>query len=122
MVEHYVGEGAHRTVLAHQRQELLGPHQSEYRVRPTNQRFGAHHFGAAQIHLRLVENSQRSVADGLPEVAEQAHLDQPTTRRLDTGSRETGTFVASEMHVGTEGLQAATMPLRRIHRHIGVFE
>src|SRR5580693_5814675 len=93
LIQYQVGEGAHQAVLAHQGQKLLGPNQSEYRVRPPGQRLGTHHAGGLQIDLRLVQHSQGTMADGPAQIAEQSHLDHSAMRRHNIGQPDAGTAV-----------------------------
>ena len=65
LVQYQVGEGAHQAVLAHQWQELVGQHQSEYRVRPPSQGLSTDHTRGSKVDLRLVQHGQGTMANGL---------------------------------------------------------
>src|ERR1700734_2898614 len=65
LVQYQVGEGAHQAVLAHQWQELVGQHHSEYRVRPPSQGLSTDYARGSKVDLRLVLHGQGPMGDRL---------------------------------------------------------
>ncbi len=122
LVEDQIGERAHQAVLAHQWQELMRLNHAEDRMRPADQRLGAHDSVGLQVDLRLIQHGQGAMGDCLAQIAEQSHLDQSTARRLHIGGGERRGAVVGHVHVGAERLQATAEPFRRIHRRISLFE
>src|ERR1700743_733797 len=104
LIQDDIGEGAHQAVLAHQRQKLVRQHHSEYRMLPPGQCLRPHHVCGLQVDLRLVQHGQRTVTDGLAQVAQQPHLNQSAPRQLNIGCGESQ-CVVPEMSLVAEGLQ-----------------
>ncbi len=89
----------------HQRHELVGIQPPVLRVRPADQRFGAHHLTGGQRDLRLVVHLDLAGVQRLPELGDQLESAQEDLT-----------------HRGGVAAHAVLAVAGRPHRHVGVLQ